>query len=125
MLRHWGSLGHGLRSVARSFGRSKLQQRDLGRALITHRHNDGPDAAGNVDLRIVSAMKPSLQSTLGQDALFGIAHFDLAAVRVSAKCQVDPAASDTAKYDGVVSKQQLHLVGERTLERRFQIGLSD
>src|SRR5204862_4066628 len=70
-------------------------------------------------------MEPSLQSALRKDAFFGIAHFDLAAVRVSAKRQVDPAASDTAKYDGVVGKQQLHLVGERTLERRFQIGLSD
>src|SRR5690349_11680083 len=103
------------RSASRT-PQAKLDQRDLRWTLIPSRHDDRSDTASDINLRILSTMQTARQLSTRQNALFGIAHFNLTAVRVAAQRQNDICTDGLSEYHGVVRKQNLHLVGKRSVK---------
>jgi len=57
--------------------------------LVAHRDDDGADAAGDVDLRLSAGVEAGFELSLRQDAFFGIADLDLAAVRMARQREID------------------------------------
>ena len=91
----------------------------------THRDDDRADAACDVDLRRCGVCGGRPLASLGEDALFGIANFYLAAVRVAAESEIDAETRGFAKDDRVVGEEQLHLVGDTSREGRRHVRFAD